>query len=206
GRDRDGPGDRGARSRIDRRARSRELAVAGPDLRPVRGAPGRGDRTARRAARRGTRIRDPSSLDLAGHAGRRVLRLHRKGAPGRDGGVSGAVETAGRAREIGERATTGISRGPRLALLGILAICQRAYLTLWRQPVLIISTMLFPVIYLAVLGNALNRQLENVPIAVVDEAGNSLAAECRRAVLALESGRNLVVATFPADREQALAD
>jgi len=120
--------------------------------------------------------------------------------------VSGAVETAGRAREIGERAATGISRGPRLALLGILAICQRAYLTLWRQPVLIISTMLFPVIYLAVLGNALNRQLENVPIAVVDEAGNSLAAECRRAVLALESGRNLVVAAFPADREQALAD
>src|SRR5207249_7084907 len=54
--------------------------------------------------------------------------------------------------------------------------------------------------------NALNRQLENVPIAVVDEAGNSLAVECRRAVLALESGRNLVVAAFPADREQALAD
>jgi hypothetical protein len=29
-------------------------------------------------------------------------------------------------------------------VLGIAAICQRAYLTLWRQPVLIISTMLFP--------------------------------------------------------------
>lgn len=120
--------------------------------------------------------------------------------------MSGAVETAGRARGIADRATKGVSRGPRLAFLGILAICQRAYLTLWRQPVLIISTMLFPVIYLAVLGNALNRQLENVPIAVLDEAGNSLAAECRRGVLALESGRNLVVATFPADREQALAD
>ena len=55
----------------------------------------------------------------------------------------------------GGAGTLGVSRGPRLAILGILAICQRAYLTLWRQPVLIISTMLFPVIYLLVLGNSL---------------------------------------------------
>jgi len=107
---------------------------------------------------------------------------------------------------LGGERTQGVSRGPRLALLGIIAICQRAYLTLWRQPVLIVSTMLFPVIYLLVLGNALNRQLSNIPLAVVDEAGNSLAAECRRAVLALESGRGLVVAAFPADREEALDD
>jgi ABC-2 type transport system permease protein len=107
---------------------------------------------------------------------------------------------------VGGERIQGVSRGPRLALLGIIAICQRAYLTLWRQPVLIISTMLFPVIYLLVLGNALNRQLSNIPLAVVDEAGNSLAAECRRAVLALESGRGLVVAAFPADRGAALDD
>ncbi|HLN92659.1 MAG TPA: ABC transporter permease [Thermoanaerobaculia bacterium] len=119
--------------------------------------------------------------------------------------MSGRADAAQAAGMAGER-VRGISRGPRLALLGILAICQRAYLTLWRQPVLIISTMLFPLIYLAVLGNALNRQLVNVPIAVVDEAGNSLAAECRRGVLALETGRNLVVAEFPADREEALRD
>jgi ABC-2 type transport system permease protein len=119
--------------------------------------------------------------------------------------MSGRAEAAQAPGMAGER-VRGISRGPRLALLGILAICQRAYLTLWRQPVLIISTMLFPLIYLAVLGNALNRQLVNVPIAVVDEAGNSLAAECRRGVLALETGRNLVVAEFPADREEALRD
>ncbi|HEX9286788.1 MAG TPA: ABC transporter permease [Thermoanaerobaculia bacterium] len=117
-----------------------------------------------------------------------------------------AVEAAGRPHGVADRAVKGVSRGPRLALLGILAICQRAYLTLWRQPVLIVSTMLFPVVYLLVLGNALNRQLSNIPLAVVDEAGNSLAAECRRAVLALESGRALVVATFPADREEALDD
>jgi ABC-2 type transport system permease protein len=119
--------------------------------------------------------------------------------------MSDRAEAAQAPDMAGER-VRGISRGPRLALLGILAICQRAYLTLWRQPVLIISTMLFPLIYLAVLGNALNRQLVNVPIAVVDEAGNSLAAECRRGVLALETGRNLVVAEFPADREEALRD
>lgn len=120
--------------------------------------------------------------------------------------MSGRAETAGSVPEVAGAQVRGISRGPRLALLGILAICQRAYLTLWRQPVLIISTMLFPLIYLAILGNALNRQLTNIPIAVVDEAGNSLAAECRRGVLALETGRNLVVATFPADRSEALND
>ena len=120
--------------------------------------------------------------------------------------MSGRAETAGRATGVAANKAGGVSRGPRLALLGIFAICQRAYLTLWRQPVLIISTMLFPLVYLAVLGNALNRQLVNLPLAVVDEAGNSLAAECRRGVLALQTGRNLVVATFPADRDEALND
>jgi ABC-2 type transport system permease protein len=96
------------------------------------------------------------------------------------------------------------ARGPWLALLGIAAIGQRAFLTLWRQPVLVVSTMIFPIVYLLVLGNAMNRPLENVPLAVVDEAGNAYAAESRRAVLALESGRQLVHATFLTDRAAAL--
>ncbi len=96
------------------------------------------------------------------------------------------------------------ARGPLLAVLGILAICQRAYVTLWRQPVVLISTMLFPVIYLLVLGNALNRQLRAIPLAIVDEAGNAVSAECVRDALALESGRDLVRITPVLDREQAL--
>ncbi len=96
------------------------------------------------------------------------------------------------------------ARGVGLAVLGILAIGQRAFLTLWRQPVLVVSTMVFPVVYLLILGNAMNRQLELVPLAVVDEAGNAYSAECRRGVLALETGRRLVVATFVADRASAL--
>jgi len=96
------------------------------------------------------------------------------------------------------------SRGPFLAVLGIAAIGQRAFLTLWRQPVLFVSTMVFPVVYLLVLGNAMNRPLQNVPLAVVDEAGNAWSAECRRGVLALESGRRLVTADFGADRQTAL--
>src|SRR5262245_35295449 len=81
------------------------------------------------------------------------------------------------------------ARGPILAVLGIVAICQRAYLTLWRQPVVLISTMLFPLVYLLVLGNALNRQLRAIPLAIVDEAGNALSAECVRGAIALESGQ-----------------
>jgi ABC-2 type transport system permease protein len=96
------------------------------------------------------------------------------------------------------------ARGPMLALLGIAAIGQRAFLTLWRQPVLVVSTMIFPIIYLIVLGNAMNRPLESVPLAVVDEAGNAYSAECRRAVLALQSGRRLVTANFVGDRAAAL--
>jgi ABC-2 type transport system permease protein len=94
----------------------------------------------------------------------------------------------------------------RLAVLGVLAICQRAYLTLWRQPVLIISTMLFPLVYLLILGNALNRQLRHIPVAVVDEAGNTYSSACRRGVMALQNGRDLVTVVFVADREQALSD
>ena len=104
---------------------------------------------------------------------------------------------------MSERRRIG-ARGPLLAVLGIAAIGQRAFLTLWRQPVLFVSTMVFPVVYLVVLGNAMNRPLENVPLAVVDEAGNAYSAECRRGVLALQSGRRLVVADFGADREGAL--
>ena len=96
------------------------------------------------------------------------------------------------------------ARGLRLALLGMAAIGQRAFLTLWRQPVLVVSTMIFPIVYLLILGNAMNRPLEHVPLAVVDEAGNAYAAECRRGVLALESGRRLVDASFLSDRGAAL--
>src|ERR1700687_6457921 len=92
------------------------------------------------------------------------------------------------------------ARAPRLAVLGILAIGQRAFLTLWRQPVLLVSTMVFPVVYLMILGNAMNRPLEGVPLAVVDEAGNAFSAECRRGVLALQTGRRLVAARFGTER------
>lgn len=96
------------------------------------------------------------------------------------------------------------ARGVRLALLGIAAISQRAFVTLWRQPVLIVSTMLFPIVYLLILGNALNRQLREIPIAIVDESGNALAAECVRGAMALESGRELLRITPVADRDEAL--
>jgi ABC-2 type transport system permease protein len=96
------------------------------------------------------------------------------------------------------------ARGVKLAALGILAISQRSYVTLWRQPVLIVSTMLFPIVYLLILGNALNRQLRALPLAVVDESGNALAAECLRGAIALESGRDLLRITPVADREEAL--
>lgn len=96
------------------------------------------------------------------------------------------------------------ARGPALAVLGILAIGQRAFLTLWRQPVLLVSTMVFPIVYLLILGNAMNRPLQDVPLAVVDEAGNAYSADCRRGVMALETGRHLVHAEFVADRAQAL--
>ena len=108
---------------------------------------------------------------------------------------SGSVERTNRERSP--------ARGPFLAFLGILAIGQRAFLTLWRQPVLLVSTMVFPIVYLLILGNAMNRPLQDVPLAVVDEAGNAYSAECRRGVMALETGRGLVRADFVADRGQA---
>jgi ABC-2 type transport system permease protein len=64
--------------------------------------------------------------------------------------------------------------------------------------------MIFPIVYLVVLGNAMNRPLELVPLAVVDEAGNAYSAECRRGVLALQTGRRLVTASFVGDRAAAL--
>jgi len=96
------------------------------------------------------------------------------------------------------------ARGLLLAVLGMVAICQRATVTLWRQPVLLISTMLFPVVYLLVLGNALNRQLSGVPLAIVDEAHNALSAECLRGAMALATGRSLVDVEIVADRDEAL--
>ncbi len=97
-----------------------------------------------------------------------------------------------------------VARGPFLAALGMLAICQRAYATLWRQPVLLVSTMLFPIVYLLLLGNSLNRPLRAVSLAVVDEAGNALSAECLRGAAALETGRDLVRLGIVEDRAAAL--
>src|SRR5262249_57289987 len=117
-----------------------------------------------------------------------------------------AVTRSGAEGLVKEKARRRPARGPALVVLGVLAICQRAYLTLWRQPVLIISTMLFPLVYLVILGNALNRQLRHIPLAVVDEAQNALSENCRRGVMALSSGRELVTPVFEADRDAALAD
>ena len=105
------------------------------------------------------------------------------------------------------RTAARVARGPFLAALGILAVCQRAYATLWRQPVLMVSTMVFPLVYLLLLGNSLNRPLRALPLAIVDEAGNSLSAECLRGAAALESGRQLVrlqVLDNRGDAEQGL--
>ncbi len=107
---------------------------------------------------------------------------------------------------MSERARREGAGRARIAVLGILAICQRAYLTLWRQPVLIISTMLFPLVYLVILGNALNRQMRHIPLAVVDEADNAYSSACRRGVMALSSGRDLVTVVFLSDRDAALTD
>lgn len=96
------------------------------------------------------------------------------------------------------------ARAPFSTILGMASICQRAYITLWRQPVLIVSTMLFPVVYLFILGNALNRQLSGITLAVVDEAGNALSKECVRGAMALENGRSLVRLTLLPDRAEAL--
>jgi ABC-2 type transport system permease protein len=98
------------------------------------------------------------------------------------------------------------ARGLLLAILGVAAICQRAIRTLFRQPIVLLSVMVFPLVFLLVLGNSLNRQLSDLPLAVVDEAGNALSAELLRAVRSLESGRDLVRLEFPADRASALED
>ena len=66
-----------------------------------------------------------------------------------------------------------------------------------------VSTMLSPVVYLLILGNALNHQLRALPVAIVDEAGNAISAECVRAAMALESGRDLLRITPVTDREEA---
>ena len=66
--------------------------------------------------------------------------------------------------------------------------------------------MLSPLVYLVVLGNALNRQLRHIPLAVVDEANNAYSFRCRRGVMALQSGRDLVTVVFLADRDEALND
>ena len=70
---------------------------------------------------------------------------------GRRSRTSSSPTRAGRCarrRPRHERGASRPARGPLLALLGIAAIGQRAFLTLWRQPVLVVSTMIFPVVYL----------------------------------------------------------
>src|SRR5262249_53594202 len=169
----------------DPRAGRGQLEVVGAPGRGIPEPPGRGDRTPRGGAPRGTRLSDRAHDDRPRHARGRLLLLHG-------------------ARAARDMTRAPRARGPKLAVLGIAAICQRAYVTLWRQPVLIISTMLFPVVYLLILGNALNRDLQSVPLAVVNEAGNGLAAECLRGAMALETGRRPIRLVPVAGRDEAV--
>ena len=168
-------------------ARRRQLAFDRAAGDPVPGEAGGRDRPALGSDSRGAGLPGAVLDDRSGDARGRLLLLHGTRPPG-----SMSAPDVKRAR------------GFKLAILGILAICQRSYVTLWRQPVLIVSTMLFPLVYLLILGNALNRQLRAIPLAVVDESANALAAECLRGAIALESGRDLLRITPVADREEAL--
>src|SRR5262249_40086789 len=154
---RDGAGRRRRGPAGRRRAGRLELAPADAPDRRVPGAAGRGHRPPGRGPPGGARLSDPAHDDRACDARGRLLLLHGPRPAGRIGPPPPAPPRP--------------ARGPLFLLLGVAAICQRAYVTLWRQPVLMISTMLFPVVYLLILGNALNRQLSAIPLAVVDEAG-----------------------------------
>jgi ABC-2 type transport system permease protein len=86
------------------------------------------------------------------------------------------------------------------------AIMRRDLRRLARNPITLISTVLMPIIYLVIIGNAFQGQLKHLPLAVVVSDHGRPARRVVQNLLALESGPRTVTLGFFSSPSDAIGE
>jgi ABC-2 type transport system permease protein len=86
------------------------------------------------------------------------------------------------------------------------AIMRRDLTRLSRNPITLLSTVLMPIIYLAILGNSFQGQLKHLPLAVVVSDHGEPARRVVQNLQALETGPRSIDITFFDDPGEAISE
>ncbi|RJQ49662.1 MAG: ABC transporter permease [Nitrospiraceae bacterium] len=72
----------------------------------------------------------------------------------------------------------------------LFAVIERDIKKFWRNPVVVIVSLVMPVIYLVILGNSFQGKLKNVPLAIVNQDAGEFSARLVDNLRAIEKGAN----------------
>lgn len=84
------------------------------------------------------------------------------------------------------------------------AVVERDLRRFIRNPLVVLSSLLMPVLYLVILGNSFQGELKNMPLALVDMDNGPYAKRISELLQAIESGPRTIQVTEEADQGKAL--
>ncbi|MCC7201226.1 MAG: ABC transporter permease [Nitrospirae bacterium] len=89
-------------------------------------------------------------------------------------------------------------------MIPLLAVVERDLRRFIRNPLVVLSSILMPTLYLVILGNSFQGQLKNLSLAVVDMDKGPYARRMTELLQAVESGPRTIRVTYEVDQGNAL--
>jgi len=91
-----------------------------------------------------------------------------------------------------------------MRLIPLFAIVERDLRRFIRNPLVVLSSILMPILYLVILGNSFQGELKNIPLALVDMDNGPYARRVTELMQAIEAGTRTIQVTKEADQGNAL--
>ncbi|MCC6544106.1 MAG: ABC transporter permease [Nitrospirae bacterium] len=91
-----------------------------------------------------------------------------------------------------------------LKLIPLLAVVERDLRRFTRNPLVVLSSILMPILYLVILGNSFQGELKNIPLAYVDMDNGPYARRVTELLQAIGAGPRTIQVTKEADQGKAL--
>ena len=89
-------------------------------------------------------------------------------------------------------------------MIPLFAIVERDLRRFIRNPLVVLSSILMPILYLVILGNSFQGELKNIPLALVDMDNGPYARRVTELIQAIEAGPRTIQVTEEADQGNAM--
>lgn len=86
----------------------------------------------------------------------------------------------------------------------VLAVIERDIRRFWRNPIVILFTVTMPLVYLLIVGNSIQGEFKNLPLALVDQDGGFYSRRLKEGLQALESGPKTLTTLSFSDQGEAV--